>query len=101
MKLFAVLLMLAGSMVAQTKQNSEAVANPKPARLNLGIDLQLGMSRDAIIPQLSERYKVDKIQRSGDEWIVEEKQDLRLTVRARCLFKSARSSAIGTPVPTC
>jgi hypothetical protein len=80
MKLFAVLLMLAGSMVAQTKQISEAVVTPKPPRINLGIDLQLGMSREAIIPQLSARYKVDKIQGSSDEWIIEEKQNLRLTI---------------------
>jgi hypothetical protein len=80
MKLFTVLLMLAGFMVAQTKPLSEAVATPKPATINLGIDLQLGMSRDAIIPPLSARYKVDKIQGSNDEWIVEEKEALRMTI---------------------
>lgn len=74
MKWLAVALMFVASVVAQTKPMSEAVVPPKPPVINLGVDLQLGMSRDAIIPLLSARYKVVKIQGDGDDWIVEEKE---------------------------
>jgi len=74
MKWLAFAMIFVASMVAQTKPMSEAAATPKPATINIGIDLQLGMSRDAIIPQLATRYKVVKIQGDDDEWIVAEKE---------------------------
>src|SRR5271166_994 len=75
---FAVIFV--GSVVAQTKPISEAAATPKPATINIGIDLQLGMSRDAIIPQLATRYKVVKIQGEDDDWIVAEKENPMPTI---------------------
>jgi hypothetical protein len=80
MKRLAVAMMLVGSMFAQTTQNSEAPVTPKPPTINIGIALQLGMSRDSTIPQLAARYKVVKIQGDDDEWIVEEKHDPMPTI---------------------
>lgn len=80
MKWLAVALMFVGSMVAQTKQIPEAPLTPKPPTINLGIALQLGMSRDSTIPQLAAKYKVVKIQGADDEWIVEEKQNSMPTI---------------------
>ena len=55
MKWIAVAIMLAGSMVAQTGQISEAAVSPKPPTIKIGIDLQLGMSREVIVTQLAAR----------------------------------------------
>ncbi|HYM77827.1 MAG TPA: hypothetical protein VE377_17765 [Candidatus Dormibacteraeota bacterium] len=74
MKWLAFTMIFVGCMVAQTKPVSEAVATPKPATINIGIDLQLGMSRDAIIPQIATMYRVVKIHGDGDEWLVAEKE---------------------------
>jgi hypothetical protein len=80
MKWLAVAMMVVGSMAAQTKPVSEAVATPTAATINIGIALQLGMGRDAIIAQLATRYKVVKIQGDDDEWIVAEKEIPRPTI---------------------
>jgi hypothetical protein len=80
MKWFLVAMIFVGSVLAQTKQMPEAVATPKPPMIDFGIDLQLGMSRDTIIPQLSARYKLVKIQGDDDEWIVEERENLMMTI---------------------
>lgn len=74
MKWLVLVMIFVGSIAAQTKPISEAAATSKPATINIGIDLQLGMSRDAIIPQLAARYKVVKIHGDDDEWIVAEKE---------------------------
>jgi hypothetical protein len=74
MKWLMVAMVLIGSMVGQTKQVSDSAAVPKPPSIKIGIDLQLGMSRDAILPQLAARYKVVKIRGDDDDWMVEEKE---------------------------
>jgi len=61
-------------MVAQTQPVSNPASSPKPSTINIGIDLQLGMSRDVILPQIASRYKVVRIPGDDDEWIVEEKE---------------------------
>jgi len=80
MKCLAVAMILAGSLFAQTKQIPETAATTKPPTINIGIDLQLGMSRDAIISRLAARYKVAKIHGDDDEWIVEEKENPQPTI---------------------
>jgi hypothetical protein len=75
MKWLAVAFMFAGSVVAQTTQTSKAVLTPNSPTINIGIDLQLGMCRDAIITQLAANYKVVKVQGDGDDWLVEDKQN--------------------------
>jgi hypothetical protein len=80
MKWLALVMMCIGSMVAQTKQTAEPATPPKPATINIGIDLRLGMSRDAVIPQLASRYKVVKIKGNDDEWIVKEKENPMPTI---------------------
>jgi len=80
MKWLAVAMMFVGSMVAQTNQISAATVSPTPPTINIGIALQLGMSRDSTIPQLAAKYKVVKIQGDDDEWIVEEKQNPMPTI---------------------
>jgi hypothetical protein len=80
MKWIAVAIMLACSMVAQTERITEAAVSPKPPTIKIGIDLQLGMSRDVIVAQLAARYKVVKIQGDDDEWIVEQKENPMPTI---------------------
>jgi hypothetical protein len=74
MKIFAIALMLVGCVVAQTSKTGSVPT------ISIGIDLQLGMSRDSIITQLSVNYAVVKIQGSSDDWIVEEKGDPMTTL---------------------
>jgi len=80
MKCLVVAMMLAGSMIAQTKPTAEVTATTRPPTIKIGIDLQLGMSRDAIVAQLATRYKVVKIQGDDDEWIVKEKENPMPTI---------------------
>jgi hypothetical protein len=77
MKWFAVALMFVGCVAAQTTRASKAASTPT---ISVGIDLQLGMSRDTIISQLAVNYKVVKIQSSEDDWLVEEKDNPITTI---------------------
>jgi hypothetical protein len=86
MKWFAVALMFVGCVVAQTTRVSRAAPAPT---INVGIDLQLGMSRDSIITQLAVNFKVVKIQSSADDWLVEEK-DSPMTTIGQLGFKAGR-----------
>jgi hypothetical protein len=60
---------LAVSTLAQTNQPS------KQPSIWIGMQLQLGMSRDEIISKLAVNYRLTKMQAMGDEWIVAEKQN--------------------------
>jgi hypothetical protein len=60
-------LSLAVSTLAQTNQAS------KQPSIWIGIQLQLGMSRDDIISKLAADYRLTKVQ-GTDDWIVAEKQ---------------------------
>ena len=57
-------LMLVGFVFAQTKHLSNSSVPPKlnQTTINIGMDLQLGMSRDVVITQIGANYKVVKIQ---------------------------------------
>jgi len=56
--------MLVGFVFAQTKHLSNSSVPPKlnQTTINIGMDLQLGMSRDVVITQIGANYKVVKIQ---------------------------------------
>jgi transposase len=58
-------LSVAASALAQV-----ATQPSKQPSIRIGMSLQLGMPRDAIITKLSENYNVTKFQDTGDEWIV-------------------------------
>jgi len=58
------ILSVAASALAQATQPS------KQPSIRIGMSLQLGMPRDAIITKLSENYTVTKFKDAGDDWIV-------------------------------
>src|SRR5208282_5142195 len=39
--------------------------------IRVGVDLQLGLSRDAVLSRLGDKYKLTKIGPMGDSWVVE------------------------------
>jgi hypothetical protein len=63
---------LAVSTLAQTNQPS------KEPSIWIGIQLHLGMSRDDTISKLAANYSVTKVQSTGDDWIVAEKQNVEI-----------------------
>jgi hypothetical protein len=63
---------LAISTLAQTKQPS------KQPSIWIGIQVQLGMSRDEVISKLAANYRVTKVQSTGDDWIVADKQNAEI-----------------------
>jgi hypothetical protein len=73
---FVLAVSLAISMPAQTI----APPNQPSKRLSIwiGMPLELGMSRDEIISKLAESYKLTKVQSTGDDWIVAEKQNAEI-----------------------
>jgi hypothetical protein len=67
---------LAGSTLAQTIAPSNQPS--KQPSIWIGMQLQLGMSRDDIISKLAANYKLTKVQSAGDDWIVAEKQNTEI-----------------------
>ncbi len=56
--------------VAHAAPLAQAPQPSKQASIWVGMSLQLGMPRDAIIAKLSANYEVTKVQATGDDWIV-------------------------------
>jgi len=85
------LLPLAASAFAQASQP------PGPSSIWIGLPLQLGMPRDAIIARLNENYAVTKMKTdTGDDWIVTDKMkpniwEGHLGFRDRKLIYASRS----------
>ncbi|HXM23969.1 MAG TPA: hypothetical protein VN948_22120 [Terriglobales bacterium] len=75
MKWLAVAMMLVNAGFSQTKPLTQDVPSKQPT-IYIGMELQLGMSRDGVITRLAATYRVVKVQgEEGDTWIVEEKND--------------------------
>ncbi len=64
---------LAVSTLAQTIASPTQVS--KQPSIWIGMQLQLGMSRDEVISKLAANYKLTKVQSAFDDWIVAEKQN--------------------------
>lgn len=73
MRQLSVGIILVGAALSQTKQSTSAIAPSKQNIIQIGMDLQLGMSREAIITQLAGNHKVEKLEGEGDDWFVAEK----------------------------
>lgn len=80
MKILFLPMVISVSVLAagQTKQDSR-LPNEQ-ATIEIGMPLRLGMARDGIIAQLTANYKMLKLEGSGDEWLVEEKENPMVTI---------------------
>jgi hypothetical protein len=75
-------MMLVNAGFSQTKLPAKDVPSKQPT-IYIGMELQLGMSRDGVITHLAATYKVVKVQgEEADDWIVEEKNDATTIIGA-------------------
>ena len=82
MKWIALAMMLLGSTLAQVSQVSQ------PA-IDIGMELRLGMSRDAIIARLAANHKLLKVG-DGDDWLVQDKGDDQATTLGQLGFHAGK-----------
>jgi len=78
-KYLTITIVLAVSLAVSTLAQTIAPANQpsKQPSIWIGMQLQLGMSRDDIISKLTANYKLTRVQ-DTDDWIVAEKQNAEI-----------------------
>jgi len=70
------IILLAVTQAASAQVKITPATKPSiEASIWIGMSLQLGMPRDAIITKLSENYRVTKVQAVPDDWVVAEKSN--------------------------